>query len=86
MKKEGGDLYPCPLFLYPGGAPMQESTGQKATIPFWRDERILNILGQAAFIIGLLFIGSLIYQNMRAGLAKQGITLSYNFLQKYFRF
>jgi general L-amino acid transport system permease protein len=60
---------------------MQKSTGQKAAIPFWRDERILNILGQAAFIIGLVIIGSFIFQNMRAGLAKQGITLSYNFLQ-----
>jgi general L-amino acid transport system permease protein len=60
---------------------MQKSTGQKAAIPFWRDERILNILGQAAFIIGLVVIGSFIFQNMRAGLAKQGITLSYNFLQ-----
>jgi general L-amino acid transport system permease protein len=60
---------------------MQESTKQKAAIPFWRDERILNILGQAAFIIGLLILGYFIYQNMRVGLAKQGITLSYNFLQ-----
>lgn len=60
---------------------MQESAKQKATIPFWRDERILNILGQVVFIIGLLFIASLIYQNMKAGLAKQGITLSYGFLQ-----
>jgi general L-amino acid transport system permease protein len=59
---------------------MQESTKQKATIPFWRDERILNILGQVVFILGLVFIGSLIFQNMKAGLAKQGITLSYNFL------
>ena len=60
---------------------MQESAKHKATIPFWRDERILNILGQAVFIIGLLFITSLIFQNMKAGLAKQGITLSYNFLK-----
>lgn len=60
---------------------MQESTKQKATIPFWRDERILNILGQVVFVLGLLFIGSLIYQNMKAGLAKQGITISYDFLK-----
>ncbi|MBL8099710.1 MAG: ABC transporter permease subunit [Anaerolineales bacterium] len=59
---------------------MQESAKQKATIPFWRDERILNILGQVVFIIVLLFLASLIYQNMKTGLAKQGITLSYNFL------
>lgn len=60
---------------------MQESAKQKATIPFWRDERILNILGQVVFIIGFFLIASLIYQNMKAGLAKQGITLSYGFLQ-----
>lgn len=59
---------------------MQESMKQKTTIPFWRDERILNILGQVVFIIGLLFAASLIYQNMRVGLARQGITLSYSFL------
>jgi len=60
---------------------MQASPERKATIPFWRDERILNILGQVAFVIGLIFIGSLIYQNMKVGLATQGITLSYGFLK-----
>jgi len=60
---------------------MRHRTTQKSTIPFWRDERILNILGQAAFIFGVLFVGMLIFQNMRAGLAKQGVTLSYNFFQ-----
>lgn len=58
---------------------MRDHTTQKSTIPFWRDERILNILGQVAFIFGVLFIGLLIYQNMKAGLAKQGVTLSYSF-------
>jgi general L-amino acid transport system permease protein len=60
---------------------MQESTRQKAAIPFWRDERILNILGQAAFVIGLVFFGSLIIQNMKAGLSAQGITIGYGFLK-----
>ncbi len=59
---------------------MQEDTRQKAAIPFWRDERILNILGQVLFVVALLFVASLIYQNMRAGLARQGISLSYGFL------
>jgi general L-amino acid transport system permease protein len=59
---------------------MQESTRRKAAIPFWRDERILNILGQAAFVIGLVFFGSLIIQNMKAGLSAQGITIGYGFL------
>lgn len=58
---------------------MQRDEHQKTTIPFWRDERILKILGQIAFVLFVLFVGSLIYQNMRAGLARQGITLSYSF-------
>jgi len=58
---------------------MQREEHQKTTIPFWRDERILKILGQIAFVLFVLFVGSLIYQNMRAGLARQGITLSYSF-------
>src|SRR5215204_813645 len=59
---------------------MQHEEHQKTTIPFWRDERILKILGQIVFVLSVLFVGSLIYQNMRAGLARQGITLSYSFL------
>ncbi len=60
---------------------MQVGVKQKTTIPFWRDERILKILGQVVFIIGLLFAGSIIWKNMQAGLAKQGITLSFQFLK-----
>lgn len=60
---------------------MQRVEKQKTTIPFWRDERILGVLGQAIFVFVVLFVGWLIYQNMKAGLAKQGITLSYSFLK-----
>lgn len=60
---------------------MQRDEKHRATITFWRDERALNILGQIAFALLVLFIGSLIFQNMQAGLAKQGITLSYAFFQ-----
>lgn len=59
---------------------MQTNTEQKAIIPFWRDERILNVLGQVVFILALIFVGWLIFQNMRDGLARQGIILSYSFL------
>lgn len=58
---------------------MSHDEQQKTTIPFWRDERILRFLGQIAFVLIVLFVGALIYQNMKAGLAKQGITLSYSF-------
>lgn len=60
---------------------MQRETGQIAAIPFWRDERILKILGQIVFIALILLFGALIYRNMQAGLAKQGITLSYDFFR-----
>lgn len=60
---------------------MQRETQQTTSIPFWRDERILKILGQVAFILAVLVFFSFIYQNMRAGLAKQGISLSLNFIR-----
>ncbi len=60
---------------------MQLEHKQEATIPFWRDERILKILGQIVFALIVMTVGALIYQNMKAGLAKQGISLSYSFLK-----
>ena len=60
---------------------MQNEQQQTTTIPFWRDERILKILGQIAFIVAVFLFFSFIYQNMRAGLAKQGISLSFSFLK-----
>lgn len=58
---------------------MQRNAQQKTTIPFWRDERILKVIGQIVFVLLVLFVGSLIYQNMRDGLARQGMTLSFSF-------
>ena len=54
---------------------------QETTIPFWRDERILNVLGQIAFVIAVILLFGFIFQNMRAGLAKLGISLSLSFLK-----
>jgi general L-amino acid transport system permease protein len=58
---------------------MQRDLGQKPNIPFWRDERILKYLGQAAFVLAIGVAGWLIFQNMQAGLARLGIRLSYGF-------
>jgi len=60
---------------------MQNEQQQTTTIPFWRDERILKILGQIAFIVAVFLFFSFIYQNMRTGLAKQGISLSFSFFK-----
>ena len=54
---------------------------QTTSIPFWRDERILKVLGQIAFVVALFLFFSFIYQNMKAGLAKQGISLSLSFIK-----
>jgi general L-amino acid transport system permease protein len=60
---------------------MANNAQEKTAIPFWRDERILNILGQVAFVVALLLFASFIYRNMQAGLAQQGTTLGYNFFR-----
>jgi len=60
---------------------MQNEQQQTTTIPFWRDERKLKILGQIAFIAAVFLFFSFILNNMRAGLAKQGISLSLSFFK-----
>ena len=60
---------------------MQIKEGQSTTIPFWRDERILKILGQVIFAVAVVWFFSAIFQNMKVGLAKQGISLSIDFLK-----
>ena len=60
---------------------MQRETQQATSIPFWRDERILKILGQVAFVLAVLVFFSFIFRNMQAGLAKQGISLSLDFIR-----
>lgn len=51
-----------------------------ANIPFWRDIRVLKILFQVLFIIGILLLILFFYTNMLNGLKKQGIKLSWDFL------
>ncbi len=58
---------------------MTHSTAQNSSIPFWRDERILRILGQVAFIFALGILGYFIYSNMIDGLRRQGMTLGFSF-------
>jgi general L-amino acid transport system permease protein len=60
---------------------MQNDQQQTTTIPFWRDERILKIIGQITFVVAVLVFFSFIYQNMKAGLARQGISLSFSFIK-----
>lgn len=60
---------------------MQLEEQQTTNIPFWRDERILKIIGQIAFVTAVFLFFSFIYQNMKVGLARQGISLSLSFIK-----
>lgn len=51
-----------------------------AKIPFWRDIRVLKVLFQVAFIIGIILLALFFYTNMLKGLEKQDIELSWDFL------
>lgn len=52
------------------------------TIPFWRDERILRILGQVVFLVFVVGFFSYLYNNMMTALAAQGMTPSFDFLTR----
>lgn len=54
---------------------------QAERIPFWRNERYLQILSQIAFALIVFLLGYFLYQNMVTGLRTQGTTLGFSFLQ-----
>jgi general L-amino acid transport system permease protein len=60
---------------------MTKSDAPTTAIPFWRDERYLQVLGQVAFIAIVLLFGYFISNNMLAGLRRQGMTLGLDFIQ-----
>ena len=50
-------------------------------IPFWRDVRVLRVLFQVAFLLGLILLLAILYTNMLRGLRSLGLTLNLDFLQ-----
>ncbi|MXY27807.1 ABC transporter permease subunit [Candidatus Poribacteria bacterium] len=51
------------------------------TIPFWRDVRVLRVLLQVLFLIGVLLLAGILYMNMLRGLNNLGLTLNLEFLK-----
>ena len=49
-------------------------------VPFWRDVRVLRVLLQILFLIGVFLLAGLLYTNMLRGLSKLGLTLNLDFL------
>ena len=61
-----------------------ENNSPKVTsgkIPFWRDIRVLRVLFQAVFLLGVILLLVILYTNMLKGLRGLGLTLNLNFLQ-----
>ena len=50
-------------------------------IPFWRDVRVLRVLFQGIFLLGVILLLAILYTNMLRGLRSLGLTLNLNFLQ-----
>ncbi len=50
--------------------------------PFWRNIRVLRVLGQALFLAAVLFALRELYLNMQYGFQRQGITLDFAFLKQ----
>ena len=50
-------------------------------IPFWRDIRVLRVLFQVVFLLGVILLLAALYTNMLKGLRALGLTLNLNFLQ-----
>ena len=50
-------------------------------IPFWRDERVLRVLGQIVFLVFVVSFFYYLYNNMMTALAAQGMTPSFAFLE-----
>ena len=50
-------------------------------IPFWRDVRVLRVLFQVIFLLGVILLLAILYTNMLRGLRGLGLTLNLNFFQ-----
>lgn len=56
-------------------------TTASGKIPFWRDIRVLRVLFQVIFLLGVILLLVILYTNMLKGLRGLGLTLNLDFLQ-----
>lgn len=50
--------------------------------PFWRDVRILAILGQAAFLLVIALVAGMLYANVTSGMRRLGIVGGFDFMNQ----
>ncbi len=53
---------------------------EQTTVPFWRDVRVLQIVAQIAFVVGLAIVAGLLYSNLVHALNKRGLSAGFGFL------
>ncbi|RME81952.1 MAG: ABC transporter permease subunit [Caldilineae bacterium] len=60
---------------------MAQRTTEQHAVPFWRDERYLQLLGQLAVVLAVAALFYYLINNLIHGLAAQGIQLGFRFLR-----
>jgi general L-amino acid transport system permease protein len=60
----------------------ESSLARIARPPFWRDVRILRILGQVVFVLVMVVALREVFLNLSFGLRRQGLDLSFDFLRQ----
>lgn len=56
------------------------TVNRQSSIPIWRDERFLRVLGQIVFLAVLFAILYYLVNNMLSNMGRQGLSLSFSFL------
>jgi len=57
------------------------SVGRVRAPAFWRNVRVLQVLGQVVFVLVLLWLLRGLYENLRSSVGRIGLDLSFDFLQ-----
>jgi general L-amino acid transport system permease protein len=58
------------------------TVSRSARPPFWRDVRVLRLVGQVVFVLALFFVFREMWLNLTFQIRRQGLDLSFDFLQQ----
>jgi len=53
---------------------------RQATVPFWRDVRVLAVLAQIAFVVLVAIAGGYLYANLASAMQRRGLVAGFDFL------
>ena len=61
---------------------MAVTVSRSARPPFWRDVRVLRLVGQVVFVLALFYVFREMWLNLTFQIRRQGLDLSFDFLQQ----